>query len=180
MGGDRSPGSAVRIAFPATVFEATSGLAMQASRRKRHRRPVVGENVLQHFDEALFYNKRREDWMGMFMDFKYHSDPETEGAEAGDPTSVPMRVTVSYRYRKMVSYVMAHYPHERCQSLPEHRLRFLAKDLLFTLRWVWKNFDKSAKRKYVSHVGGYLADWINAEILGRSGRRVKYQVVYNR
>ena len=44
---------------------------------------------------------------------------------------------------------------------------------------MWDNHDQKAKRNFLAHIGGHLADWTYTEMLERAGHRCKYRVVYN-
>ena len=48
------------------------------------------------------------------------------------------------------------------------------------MKWIMANIENPQLRKSVSHVGGHLADYMNTEMVCRSGTwQKKYIVVYN-
>ena len=145
------------------------------------------DNIFEQLDEELFYRKSKENWIQMFVALKYHKESGSQetvqgdlasssgvvGTEIGDRPPGSSQVIACYRFRKLVSYVMASYPHPCCRGIPEANYELIAKEMVRTVAWVWNMHGNAGKRKYLSHVGGHLADWIFTEMLERTGRRIK-------
>ena len=89
------------------------------------------------------------------------------------------RTTISFRFRKLITWVFSEYPHEKCRDFPENNLEKVALDMIPMLQWVWDNHTEKAKRNFLAHIGGHLADWTYTEMLERAGQRCVYRVVYN-
>ena len=50
-----------------------------------------------------------------------------------------------------------------------NRQQELFDGLMFPMEYIYQNHDRKSHRKYVSHIGGYLLDYMNAELQARAG-----------
>ena len=84
------------------------------------------------------------------------------------------------KYRKLVSWAMASYPFDN--EAPFERAEALTKWICKCMKFTLDHWRQGDRRKSLSHLGGFLADYINSEMDCRAGLlkpNKKWRVVVN-
>ena len=131
-------------------------------------------------DPDLFMtNRKMESWFAKFATLRQFMSPVGRGTGSGETSYEPVRTMISFRFRKLVGYVLAEYPYPWCRSQFTDKHAHIAKELLGTMQWMMDNINEKKKRKYLSHIGEYIADWVYTEMLTRAGRKIKNYPIKN-
>ena len=116
------------------------------------------------FQEQWFENKEEcDDFLASFVNYGPH----------GDQVNWPYLMdTINGHCQHSVNRHRTEDPEEVRNTWEPY--------VALAMDWWYQNNDSKSLRKNVSHLGGYIADYMNTELCCRSGRWIKhYEVVYN-